>query len=271
MPEVSDDYVLGTHDAEVERLGLQHRVWRESMLAACRRAGLRPGHRVVDVGSGPGYAALDLAELVGPAGEVLAVERSRRFVDVLREESRRRGLAQLSVEEGDLMNTPPPSGFDLTWCRWVASFAGSVPRLVRWIHDALRPGGTAIFHEYADYGSWRFAPPRPLLQDFVAEVMASWRASGGEPDVAPALIEALRREGFRLRAVRPLVFATIPGEPTWRWPAAFVATNARRLSDLGRVSGEWAGRVVAELVAAEADPESVMLTPLVLEVIADRP
>ena len=28
------DYVLGTHDAELTRLGLQHRAWRESVLGS---------------------------------------------------------------------------------------------------------------------------------------------------------------------------------------------------------------------------------------------
>jgi SAM-dependent methyltransferase len=267
---IKGDYVLGTHDAEVDRLGMQHRVWRESMLAAWRRAGTWEGWRVVDVGAGPGYATLDLAEIVGPAGEVLAVERSTRFAEVLRAESRRRGLGQVKVLEGDLMEMPAPSGFDMAWCRWVASFTASVPRLARWIHDALRPGGCAVFHEYVDYASWQFAPPRPPLAEFVTEVMASWRASGGEPDVAPALIGALRAEGFLLRSVRPLVFTTTPSEMTWHWPAAFVATNAIRLRELGRVSAEWVSTVIRELEAAEADPDSVMVTPMVLEVIADR-
>jgi SAM-dependent methyltransferase len=270
MATVPGDYVLGTHDAEIVRLGLQHRVWRESMLAAWRRAGIRTSWRVVDVGAGPGYATLDLAEQVGPSGEVLAVERSSRFISIINQESRRRGLAQVRALEADLMEVPPPMGYDMTWCRWVASFASSVPRLLQWIRQALKPGGLAVFHEYADYGSWRFAPARPRLTEFVAAVMASWRATGGEPDVAPALIEALREERFRLRSVRPLVFAARPGEPTWEWPAGFVATNAARLRDLGRVSGEWAAEVVDELRAAEADAMSVMVTPLVLEVIAER-
>ena len=72
MSTAGGDYVLGTHDGEVARLGLQHRVWREAMFAAWRRAGIRTGWRVVDVGAGPGYATLDLAELVGASGEVLA-------------------------------------------------------------------------------------------------------------------------------------------------------------------------------------------------------
>jgi SAM-dependent methyltransferase len=267
---VVGDYVLGTHDAELVRLGLQHRVWRESVLGAWRRAGLRVGWRVVDVGAGPGYATWDLAEAVGPSGGVLAVERSDRFVAALREESRRQGLEQVAVLELDVMQGLGPTGFDMTWCRWVASFVSSVPRLAAWIHHALRPGGVAVFHEYVDYGSWRFSPPRPKLREFVGAVMASWRATGGEPDVAPTLIGALRRVGFGVHAVRPLVFATRPGELTWQWPVGFVETNMARLQQLGRVSKEWADEVLQELEEAERDPTTVMVTPMVLEIVASR-
>ena len=270
MSTAGGDYVLGTHDGEVARLGLQHRVWREAMFAAWRRAGIRTGWRVVDVGAGPGYATLDLAELVGASGEVLAVERSERFVSVIERESRRRDLPQVRPLKADLMELSPPEGYDMTWCRWVASFTPSVPRLVEWIRGALRPGGTAVFHEYADYASWRYLPSRPRLTEFVAAIMSSWRSAGGEPDVAPAVIDCLGRSGFRLKSVRPLIFTTRPGELTWEWPAAFIATNPARLQELGLVSPAWVAELQRELRAAEADPMSVMVTPLVLEVIAER-
>ncbi len=80
------------------------------MLAAWRRAGIRTSWRVVDVGAGPGYATLDLAEQVGPPGEVLAVERSSRFISIINQESRRRGLAQVRALEADLMEVAPPLG-----------------------------------------------------------------------------------------------------------------------------------------------------------------
>lgn len=74
------DYVLGTHEEELARLGLQHRVWRPVVLDCWQRAGLTAGKRVLDVGAGPGYAAIDLAEIVGSTGEVVALERSQNFV-----------------------------------------------------------------------------------------------------------------------------------------------------------------------------------------------
>ena len=48
------EYLLGTHDEEIERLGLQHRVWRPNVLACWRRAGIKAGSRVLEVGAGPG-------------------------------------------------------------------------------------------------------------------------------------------------------------------------------------------------------------------------
>ena len=69
---MENDYVLGTNDEELERLGLQHRVWRPIVLDCWRRAGITFGSRVIDVGAGPGFATMDLAELVGPT------ERSSR-------------------------------------------------------------------------------------------------------------------------------------------------------------------------------------------------
>ena len=77
------DYVLGTHDEELARLGLQHRVWRPVVLDCWQTAGLTVGKRVLDVGAGPGYATVDLAEIVGPTGEVVALERSRNFAHAI--------------------------------------------------------------------------------------------------------------------------------------------------------------------------------------------
>ena len=56
------DYVLGTHDEELERLGVQHRAWRPVVLDCWQKAGITVGKRVLDIGAGPGYAAIDLAE-----------------------------------------------------------------------------------------------------------------------------------------------------------------------------------------------------------------
>src|SRR5690349_24966722 len=96
------DYVLGTHDEELIRLGLQHRVWRPVVLDCWQRAGITVGKRVLDVGAGPGYAAVDLAEIVGPEGEVVALERSRNFTKASETNCRARSLTHVKIHEIDL-------------------------------------------------------------------------------------------------------------------------------------------------------------------------
>ncbi|MGH8481876.1 MAG: class I SAM-dependent methyltransferase, partial [Nevskiaceae bacterium] len=264
------DYVLGTHDEEIARLGLQHELWRPRMLAAWDRAGLKDGMRVVDVGAGPGYATVDLAARVGPRGEVVAVERSARFAAHGTAQCRARGLAQVRYVESDVMQPLPATGMDASWCRWVGSFVPSPETLIANVAAALKSGGVALFHEYADYRTWRMAPRRPLLEEFVGHVMASWRDAGSEPDVALALPALLRQHGFALRHVEPVIFSVAAGEPLWRWLAAYVETGPRRLLELGRVDAAWIGRLHAEFRAAAGDGVTRMTTPMLFEIVAER-
>src|SRR5947199_10003494 len=102
------DYVLGTHDEELARLGLQHRVWRPVVLDCWKKAGITVGSRVLDVGAGPGYAAVDLAEIVGSTGEDVALERSSKFVRATEERCRRRSYTEVNAPELDLMTDDLP-------------------------------------------------------------------------------------------------------------------------------------------------------------------
>lgn len=234
MSTVSD-YVLGTHRAEITRLGLQHQVWRPYMLDAWSRAGMTRGSKVIDFGAGPGYATMDAADIV------------------------------------DLMNDPLESAHaDIAWCRWVASFVTRPERLIEKLFGALRVGGKAVLHEYQQYSTWRTIPASSRIDSFVAEVIASWRDSGGEPDIIPSLLPLMTDIGFKVRQVRPLIFAVNPSHSMWQWPAAFVSTNATRLVELGRVSQEWADAVEHDFTALAANPNAILVTPLVMEIIAEK-
>lgn len=258
------DYVLGTRDDEVERLGLQHRVWRSRVLEAFRRARIGSGQTVVDVGAGPGFVTVDLASLVGPSGKVIALERSPHFVDKLRS----RGLANVEVREHDVSQPFGVVGADTGWCRWLLSFVSDPAATVRHIAAALKPGGVAVFHEYAAYATWRMMPPDPVQERFRDLVMQSWSDSGGEPDAALWLPQWLAGAGFEILETRTLADIVTPADYTWQWPRAFMETGARRLHELGYVDA-----VDAEAMARLLDdppPGTRMLTPLVAEVIARK-
>ena len=271
MGQADRDYVLGTHDDELLRLGRQHDVWRAAVHDCWHRAGIGQGAHVVDIGAGPGYATWDLAQLVGTHGRVDAIERSQRFVEATR--ARCDALPQVAVHEHDLMSAAPlpVTQAAASWCRWVTSFVDSPRRLVEKIHAALQPGAVAMFHEYIDYRTFQLMPQQPAVRSFVEQVMGSWRAVGGEPDAAAQLLPLLVDRGrFSLRWTRPHVLSASPSDPVWMWPAEFIDVSLKRLHELGTVNEAWVQRVQTELAAAADDPHSVIITPMMLEIVAVR-
>ncbi len=264
-------YFLGTHDEELERLGLQHRVWRPTVLECWRRAGIGPGSKVLDVGAGPGFASADLADIVGPTGRVVAVERSARFVEAGRAMLAARGHANVDYHELHLMTDAlPAGGMDASWCRWVACFVASPALLVDKLAAVIRPGGVAIFHEYIEYDSLRITTAGPRMREFVIQVEQGWREAGGEPNIAPAVVKLLQERGFSIRDAIPRVFCVRPGDLMWQWPATFIDIHLRHQLELGRIEPAWAEAVRAEVAAAEQQAATLLITPMVLEIVAEK-
>lgn len=265
------NYLLGTHDAEVERLGLQHSVWRPRVLDAWRRAGVATGSTVIDAGAGPGWASLDLAEIVGSTGRVHSLERSARFVDVLKNTADTRGLTQISTHTIDLVTDDLAIvDADAFWIRWVLAFVSDPARVLARLHSALRPGGVAVIHEYMDYGTFGILPDSPAIEDFKRFVVDDWRASGGEPDIGRAMPALLPAAGFRIRSMQAIVETARKGDPIWPWPSSWGRNYPRFLAEAGKVDQAWADRVIAAFDAAESDPNAVLITPMVLEIIAEK-
>lgn len=265
------DYVLGTHEEELARLGLQHRIWRPIAQSAWQKAGISIGSRVLDLGAGPGYAATDLAEIVGPTGRVTALERSNNFVRALRERCENRSLTNVKIHELDLMTDELPEGpYDFSWCRWVASFVDDPALLVRKLSRVLSTGGRAIFHEYGHYLTWRFIPRLPSQEKFAHEVKASWAAAGGKADVGLDLPAYLRANAFRVKWVSPLIYCVGQKHYMWQWPTSFIGIGLARLRELGRIDDAFVQKVKQEFASAEANPDSRLITPLVLEIVAEK-
>jgi len=266
---LTDDYVLGTHDAELTRLGLQHRIWRARALDGWQRAGFAPGQTLLDVGAGPGYASVDLAEIAGPSGRVLAFDRSARYLDALRSSAVRNGLTNIVAKQIDLdTEALPASGADGAWVRWVFAFMSNPRGLVERIGAALRSGGALVIHEYFDYRTWSFAERSRTFDGFVEAVIRSWKNTGGDPDVGRPLPAWLEQSGFRIASLRPYIDVIAPGDFIWPWPKAFVSVGAQRLVDIGELSEKEAAAIVADFETREAQPHVRMVTPAVLEIIA---
>ncbi len=269
---IEKDYVLGTHDDEIERLGLQHRVWRPRTTDAWQRAGFTVGQTLIDVGCGPGYATLDLAEIVGPGGRVVGIDRSRRFLDHLESQQRIRGIGNVETIEIDLddakLSDRLPRNADGAWCRWVFAFVQDPRALLERVAGVLKPGGKLVIYEYFDYSTWRLLPRSPAQEMFVGKVMEAWRATGGEVEIGLSIPGWLGELGFAMESARPLIDIVGPEHYIWQWPSAFVDVGVERMRELGSITPDEANSVRNALADAERNPNALMVTPGVLEIIA---
>lgn len=267
----SKDYVLGTHDEEIDRLGLQHRAWRQCALDGWQSAGIGTGQTVLDVGCGPGYASLDLAELVGPSGRVMAIDKSERFLRALEAKCRERRVENIATHLADLDTGEFPNVVaDRAWCRWVFAFVKNPRAVLEWLVSALQPDGVIVLHEYFDYSTWRSTPSCSALDDFVAAVMASWRDNGGEPDIALRLPRWLEELGFEVRTAHTIIDVVQPADLSWTWLATFVKVGRSRLVEMGYLSPSRAESIWQAFGTLQDTPGARMITPGVLEIVAAR-
>lgn len=113
---------------------------------ALERAGVRPGESVLDVGCGCGDTSLQLAELVGPGGDVLGVDISRSMLARARARGARRGLRQLTFREADVQTSRFAHGsVDLVFSRFGVMFFDDPRVAFGNLRTAVRPGGRLCF------------------------------------------------------------------------------------------------------------------------------
>lgn len=106
------------------------------------RLGVAPGMRVLDAGCGPGRLTLPLAERVGPAGKVVALDIQPQMLEALAVRVRERGLTNVEIVQGGLgQGLLEQDTFDRAL---LVTVLGEVPDrelALREIYGALKPGG----------------------------------------------------------------------------------------------------------------------------------
>lgn len=269
-----EDYVLGTDEVESIRLGIQHRLWSAAAAAIWERAGIGVGSRVLDVGCGPGHAAGDLAQLVGPEGRVLGVDGSPAYVAQFADRMARLGHTHAEARRGDVHDMTEIVGseagsFDAAYLRWVCSFSLDPARLIEQVRACLKPAGRIAIQDYFGWRHMTLAPRRPAFSRGIEATYAHWRAHG-DNDVMGDMPRLLRRGGFKLREFTVIQRLARPHEPLWAWPDSFWPSIIPRVVASGHLSPGEGEAFFAAWREASADPDSFMVLPAVYEAVAVR-
>jgi demethylmenaquinone methyltransferase/2-methoxy-6-polyprenyl-1,4-benzoquinol methylase len=149
------DRIAGFYDRmnSVMTAGLHH-AWRRR---AADLAAVGPGARVLDVATGTGDLAFELARRVGPSGEVVASDFSERMLDLARAKP---GASSVRFETANALALPyRDDEFDAATvgfgARNFSDLSGGLREMVR----VVRPGGRVVVLEIT-------TPQRPPLSTF---------------------------------------------------------------------------------------------------------
>lgn len=207
-------------------------------------AGVVEGAAVADIGCGPGAISAVLAQVVGPTGRVVGVDREPTAVEAARAAAARAGVENLSFELGEAHDSGiAPGSVDVVMIRHVLAHNGGLEdAVVAHAASLVRPGGSVYLVDI-DATGLRTRPSDPDLDDLNARYL-EWHAQrGNDLSVGLRLGELLKAAGLEKvdHQGRYQIIAPPPGmrPPSWAGRDALLAAGLATDADIERWSAAF--------------------------------
>ena len=208
----NSQYALGSADSEHERL-IRQAAWLAPYSERLfREAGIGPGQRVLDVGSGVGDVALLLARLVGPSGEIVGVERDAPSIARATARVSEAGLHNVSFVQCDVSQIPGNKPFEAAVGRYILMFLPDPVAILRSISQSVRPGGVLAFQEASFTNFLERAGSLPLWSLGGSLVQETFQRCGTVTEMEPVLPRIFREAGL---SVAPTKTEILLGAEEW--------------------------------------------------------
>lgn len=176
--------------AERDRLESLTSLYDGRTLGLCERLGLTAGWHCLDAGAGTGSLVTALAERVGPAGTVTALDADTRFLAPLASE-------RLTVVESDLTAANLPVGrFDLVHARLVLEHLPERDRVLIALAAAVRPGGWLLIEDFDWSTATIVDPPNELHERVTRACLMLLSAHAYDPYCGRRLPRGLEAAGL---------------------------------------------------------------------------
>ncbi|MDQ6766809.1 MAG: class I SAM-dependent methyltransferase [Candidatus Eremiobacteraeota bacterium] len=195
-------YVLGNTQTEHERLARQAMRYDPLSERLFREAGIGPGQRVMDLGSGAGHVSMLAARLVGPSGEVVGVERDPSSVAYAQSRAAQAGLRNVSFTQSDVNLISRTKPFDAAVGRFILMFLPDPVGVLRSLSGFVRPGGVIAFQEVSQALMIRRSENLPLCSASVALIHETLKRSGANPEMGFDLYQAFQDAGLPAPTMR---------------------------------------------------------------------
>lgn len=189
-------YPLGYTDAEHGRLIRQAARIARVTERLFREAGIGPGQRVLDLGSGMGDVAMLAARLVGPAGEVVGIERDASSVERASARVAAAGLRNVSFTQTDASQIVSDKLFDAAVGRFILMFLPDPTSVLRSVSRLLRPGGVVAFQEPSWTPTLALGARLPLWCKVLSSIHETVLRSGANPEMGLDLYRVFQEVGL---------------------------------------------------------------------------
>lgn len=235
-----DAYVLGRSVTETKRLAFQGDFQSEFTRQLFDAAGIGPGMRVLDVGSGAGDVALLAADMVGPEGAVVGIDVNPAILATARARVEAAGRSNVTFVEGDVGAAAPDGPFDAVVGRLVLMYLRDVEATLRSLARRVRPGGVIAFQEFS-FGPESMAqfPPSPLWQHVWGWLRSTFLRAGVDEWMGYRLHQLYVSAG--LPAPRMQAASAVGGGPDWggyRYAELTVRSMLPRITAFGIATAE---------------------------------
>lgn len=190
------DYALGYTNFEHERLIRQAMRIAPYTERLFREAGISPGQRVLDLGSGVGDVSMLLARLVGPSGEVVGIERDAYSIAPVNARVAEAGLRNISFTQADVNQIVSDQLFDAAVGRFILMFLPDPCSVLRSLTHLVRPGGILVFQEPTWAPLLAFGARFPLWSKLLHVVHETFLRSGVNPEMGIALYRVFEEVGL---------------------------------------------------------------------------
>lgn len=162
-------------------------------------AGVTKGMTVLNVEAHTGDVALIAAELVGPSGQVIALESTTQHLATARGRAASRGVTNISFIEGDFLSESLPADLDAIVGRFVLFQLPDPVSAIAHLASALRPGGIVALQEtefvlFRALAAEAFLPP--LSRQLCEWAYLAWARAGHDPTLGSGLHEVFLAAGF---------------------------------------------------------------------------